>query len=501
MELLHNILTGMDMLLQWQVLFSAAGGVLAGVVMGAIPGLSDIIAICLMVPFTYYLNPVAGLAMLMGLSKGANFGGAIPSILLNIPGTPQAVITAFDGFPLTRQGKAGKALKAALYASCLADTLSDCLLFFFAAPVALAAIMVGPVENVAIVVFALTLVAVTSQAGPLVGIASMLFGLLLRCVGADPLTGAPRLAFGSYELSAGMDTVPMALGFFVISEIIWQFCEGKKAANQGAGPDVLDEECDEDHGFSWAEFKQCLPAIGRGTAIGSLIGALPGIGTTVGSYLSYVATKKAAKDPSRFGKGAIEGIAASEAGNNACNGPNLIPLITLGIPGNLAAALILGAFTMQGLTPGPMFMEQQAPMLYALFIVLFFSNFFTLGFGLLATSYVRKIVNFPRNYIYAAVLAFALVGTYIVHSNTFDLYYAFAFSIIGLACRKANIPMIPLLIAYILGASLELKIRQTLNLYPEGLQIFFTKPISVVFLAASFAAIGYTVYRQYRLRK
>lgn len=500
MELLSNILAGMDMLLQWQVLFSAAGGVLAGLVMGAIPGLSDIIAICLMVPFTYYLSPVAGLAMLMGLSKGANFGGSIPAILLNIPGTPQAVITAFDGYPLTRQGKAGKALKAALYASCLADTLSDGLLFFFAAPVAMAAIMIGPVENVAIVIFALTLVAVTSNEGPLVGIVSMLIGLLLRCVGADPLTGAPRLAFGSYELSAGMDIVPMALGFFVISEIIWQYCEGKKAGDRDL-EDAVPEDLGEDHGFSWAEFKQCLPAIGRGTAIGSAIGALPGIGTTVGSYLSYVMTRKAAKDPSRFGKGAIEGIAASEAGNNACNGPNLIPLITLGIPGNLAAALILGAFTMQGLTPGPMFMEQQAPMLYALFIVLFFSNFFTFAFGMLSTLYVSKIVALQRNYIYAAVLVFALVGTYIVHSNTFDLYYTFAFSIIGLVCRKARIPMIPMLIAYILGSSLELKIRQTLNLYPEGFSIFFTKPISAVFIAVSVITVGYTIYRRFGLRR
>ena len=496
MELFQNILMGMDMLLQWDVAFSAAGGVMMGLMMGAIPGLSDIIAICLMVPFTFYLSPIAGIAMLMGLSKGANFGGAIPAILFNIPGTPQAVITAFDGYPLTKQGKAGKALKTALYSSCIADTLSDGILFFFAAPVAMAAIMIGPAEHAAVVIFALTLISITTQTGPVIGIASMLLGLLLRCVGADPLTGAPRLAFGSDELSAGLDIVPMALGFFVISEIIWQLCLEKRQGGSAGNPLESVDGAKEDHGLSWAEFKKCLPAIGRGTVIGSAIGALPGIGTTVGSYLTYVSTRKASKHPERFGKGAIEGIAASESGNNACNGPNLIPLITLGIPGNLAAALILGAFTMQGLTPGPMFMEQQAPMLYALFIVLFFSNFFTFGFGLLYTRFIRKVVSLPKNYIYSTVVIFGLIGTYIIHSNTFELYYTFFFSIIGLLCRKGRIPMIPLLIAYILGGSLELKIRQTMDLHAGDLSIFLTKPISAFFLGVSLLTILYTIYRQ-----
>lgn len=495
MELFQNIQMGMDMLLQWDVVFSAAGGVMMGLLMGAIPGLSDIIAICLMVPFTFYLSPIAGIAMLMGLSKGANFGGAIPAILFNIPGTPQAVITAFDGYPLARQGKAGKALKTALYSSCIADTVSDGILFFFAAPVAMAAIMIGPAEHAAVVVFALTLISITTQAGPVIGMASMLLGLLLRCVGADPLTGAPRLAFGSDELSAGLDIVPMALGFFVISEIIWQLCLEKRQGKADRTLTSMNRE-KEDHSLSWTEFKKCLPAIGRGTLIGSAIGALPGIGTTVGSYLTYVSTRKASKHPERFGKGALEGIAASESGNNACNGPNLIPLITLGIPGNLAAALILGAFTMQGLTPGPMFMEQQAPMLYALFIVLFFSNFFTFGFGLLYTRFIRKVVSLPKNYIYSTVVIFGLIGTYIIHSNTFELYYTFLFSVIGLLCRKGRIPMIPLLIAYILGGSLELKIRQTMDLHAGDLSIFFTKPISAFFLIVSMLTIVYTLYHQ-----
>jgi len=495
-ELLNNVAMGMNLLLQWEILFAAAGGVMVGLVMGAVPGLSDIIAICLMVPFTFYLNPVAGIAMIMGLSKGANFGGAIPAILFNIPGTPQAAITAFDGYPLSKQGKAGKALKTALYASCIADGLSDCVLFFFAAPVAMAAIMIGPTEHAAVVIFALTLISITSVSGPIIGICSTLLGLLLSCIGADPLTGAPRLAFGSAELSAGVNIVPMALGFFVVSEIIWQRCMDRRNGLSQKAIYTAQQQKDEDHSFTFAEFKQCAPAIARGTLIGSAIGALPGIGTTVGSYLTYVATKRASKHPEKFGEGALEGIAAAEAGNNACNGPNLIPLITLGIPGNLAAALILGAFTMQGLTPGPMFMEQQAPLLYAIFIVLFFSNFFTLGFGALFTKVMRKMVSVPKNYIYAAVLIFALIGTYIVNNNTFDLFFTFGFSILGVLCRKGGIPMIPLLIAYILGPSLELKIRQTMDLYANDVTIFFTKPISCTFLLLSLIITVYIIYRR-----
>ncbi|MCF8070531.1 MAG: tripartite tricarboxylate transporter permease [Desulfobacterales bacterium] len=503
-ELLSNVMLGMDLLLQWEVLFAAAGGVVAGLMMGAVPGLSDIIAICLMVPFTFYLNPIAGIAMLMGLSKGANFGGAIPAILFNIPGTPQAVITAFDGYPLTKQGKAGKALKVALFASCIADGISDLILIFLAAPVAMAAIMIGPAEHASVVIFALVLISITSETGPVIGLASMLFGLLLSSVGADPLSGAPRLAFGSDELSSGINIVPMALGFFVVSEIIWQICLDKKKEAERVKLQLLEDQIDpsieqkskKNHSLSFSEFKRCIPAIGRGTLIGSSIGALPGIGTTVGAYLSYVATKKASKHPEDFGKGSIEGIAAAEAGNNACNGPNLIPLITLGIPGNLAAALILGAFTMQGLTPGPMFMEQQAPLLYALFIVLFFSNFFTLFFGILYTKLIRKMVSLPKNYIYSAVLVFALIGTYIVHNNTFELYFTLIFSVIGLLCRKGKIPMIPLLIAYILGSSLELKIRQTLDLHAYDFSVFLTKPISCVFLSFSVVVIVYTIYKK-----
>jgi len=320
-------------------------------------------------------------------------------------------------------------------------------------------------------------------------------GILNKMAGIEP----PKLA--------PLDSpINMALGFFVIAEIIWQMCIrknkslGTTAAKAGESEETSTAESpiEEDHSFTWTDFKKCAPAVGRGTMIGCAIGAIPGIGTTVASYLSYLATKKASKTPERFGKGAIEGIAAAEAGNNAVNGPNLIPLITLGIPGNLAAALILGAFTMQGLTPGPMFMEQQAPMLYALFIVLFISNVFTLGFGTVITTLMRKMVSLPINYLYSAVVAVCLVGAYIARSNTFDLFYTLGFSVIGLLCRKAKIPMLPLLIAYMLGSALELKVRQTLDLHAGDVSVFLTKPISAVFLVASIIVVVFTVYRNIR---
>ena len=484
--MLENIVNGMSMVLHLDNILASLFGVTIGITMGAIPGLSDITAICLLLPFTFYLKPIAAIAMLMGLSKGGNFGGSIPAILFNVPGTAQAVVTSYDGYPLTKQGKSGKALKMALYASTMADTLSDFILFFLAAPVATVALMIGPPEYTMIVIFSLVIIGVAGSENFLKGMIAIGIGLFLAVIGLDPVTAKPRFTFGSIELSAGLAVVPIVLGLFVISEAFRQMElilreKYSRNLNNRYQNQVKKTDNISNNRVSLAEFKHCLPAIFGGVGIGSALGAIPGIGTTVAAYLSYMHTKRASKHPELFGKGALEGVAAAEAGNNAVVGPNLIPLITLGIPGNLAAALILGAFMMQGLVPGPLFMQQYAPMLYALFTVLIISNVFTFTVGSLFVKYVSHLTYIPKKILYPIVIIFAIIGTYIFRSNLFDLIVMFTFGVLGYIFVKIKIPITPILVSFILGEILEKRMRQALIISGGSSTIFFTRPISLAF--------------------
>ena len=484
--MLENIVNGMSMVLHLDNILASLFGVTIGITMGAIPGLSDITAICLLLPFTFYLEPIAAIAMLMGLSKGGNFGGSIPAILFNVPGTAQAVVTSYDGYPLTKQGKSGKALKIALYASTMADTLSDFILFFLAAPVATVALMIGPPEYTMIVIFSLVVIAIAGSENFVKGMIAIGMGLFLAVIGLDPVIGTPRFTFGSVELRAGLAVVPIVLGLFVVSEAFRQMElilreKSSKDLNNKYQIQVKKTGNISNNRVSLAEFKHCLPAIFGGVGIGSALGAIPGIGTTVAAYLSYMHTKRKSKHPELFGKGALEGVAAAEAGNNAVVGPNLIPLITLGIPGNLAAALILGAFMMQGLVPGPLFMQQYAPMLYALFTVLIISNVFTFTVGSLFVKYVSHLTYIPKKILYPIVIIFAIIGTYIFRSNLFDLIIMFTFGVLGYIFVKIKIPITPILVSFILGEILEKRMRQALIISGGSSTIFFTRPISLAF--------------------
>lgn len=449
----QDILSGFSMVFQLSNLVSAFGGVAFGMVMGAIPGLTSNMAISLLIPFTFYLNPIASIALLMGLSKGGNFGGSIPAILFNIPGTPQAMVTAFDGYPLHEQGKSGKALKTALYSSVMADTMSDLILFFLAGPVSLVALKIGPPEYTMIILFSLIIISIVATEDPLRGTVAIGLGLLLGVVGLDPLLGTPRLSFGSLQLTAGLQIIPMVIGLLALSEILRQIerevklkilkKDLQKEAEKPSDPNA--------HRVTRAELRHCLPAIFRGVGIGSLMGIIPGIGTTVASYLSYTSTKKSSKHPERFGKGALEGVAAAEAGNNAVVGPNLIPLVTLGIPGNVAAALILGAFMIKGLTPGPRFMQTDAPMLYALFTVLVISNIFTFLIGWGFVKYIRGVSQLPKQILYPMVLVFCFIGSYVFNSSIFDVLTMFLFGLFGYVLVKLRIPLPPIIVAFFFG--------------------------------------------------
>ncbi len=492
--MLEHLLEGMQMVFQFENIIWAMFGVAFGMLLGSIPGLSGNIAITLLLPFTFYLGPIAGIAMLMGLSKGDGFGGSIPAILFNLPGTPHAVITTLDGYPMTKKGQGGKALSVALAASCTADVLSDLMLMFLAAPVATLALKIGPPEYTMIIFFSLVLIALAASEDPMRGLIATGLGLLLSCVGLDPETGSQRLTFDFLELADGVPLMPLAIGLLALSELFRQMEVSFAKKYRGESADermAIHTGVRADERLSWQEYKQLFPTILRSTGIGSAIGILPGIGTTVASYLSYVVAKRRSKTPEKFGTGFPEGVAAAEAGNNAVNGPNLVPLVTLGIPGNLAAALILGGFMIKGLTPGPMFMERQAPMLYALFTVLLLSNVFTYIFGRIAISFAHKLTAIKPNILFATILPICALGAFVAHGSTFDFKIMFISCMLGYAFIRFKFNLPVFLVAFLLGDMFEHKMRQSLVLSDNDFTIFLTRPISLSFFVLTVIIAAY----------
>jgi len=474
--------------------------------MGAIPGLTDNMAIVLLLPFTFYLNPIAGISMLMGLSKGGNFGGSIPAILFNIPGTPQAMVTCLDGYPLTQQGKSGKALKMALYGSTIGDTTSDLVLIFLAAPVAMLALKVGPPEYSMIIFFSLIIISMAATEDPIKGVIATGIGLLLGTVGLDPMRGTPRLEFGILELSDGFQIMPMVIGLLAFSEVLRQIeldvkgrSEKKEAVFVPENSRRPESDKDPNHRVTLQEFKGVIRTIFRSTGIGSSIGIIPGIGTTVAAYLSYISAKRASKHPELFGKGSLEGIAACESGNNAVVGPNLIPLVTLGIPGNLAAALILGGFMIKGLTPGPMFMQRNAPLMYGLFTVLLLSNFYTFMVGNFFIRYIRNVTQIPKPVLFTSILIFSVIGSYVFQSSIFDIFMMFCFGILGYILTKLQINLPTIIVAFFLGPLFERKIRQALLISGGDISIFFTRPIALAFFLLTIFGVIFLISRKKKI--
>ncbi len=497
----EQFLSGLHMVLIPQNFLWAAVGVSCGMILGAIPGLTDNMGIVLFLPFTFYLGPIAGIAMLMGLTKGGNFGGSIPAILFKIPGTPQAMVTSLDGYPLTQKGQSGKAMKQALYSSVIADGISDLILIFLAAPVALIALKIGPPEYTSIIIFSLFVISVAASEYPVRGIIATLLGLLLGTVGTDPEFGTTRFVFHTLDLADGFHIMPMVIGMLAFSEVLLQLEQEyatrllRKLSKEKTDEAKIQSHS-QDHHLSWKEFKTTLPTIFRSTGIGAAIGIIPGIGTTVGSYLSYIMAKQSSKNPEKFGKGSLEGIAAAEAGNNAVNGPNLIPLVTLGIPGNLAAALILGGFMMKGLIPGPTFMQTNGDMLYALFIILFISNLFTMGFGYFFIKHVNRVTQVPKPYLFTGIVVFSIIGSYVGYASIFDVYMMVAFGVLGYILTKFKINLPTVIVAFFLGTMLENKFRQALLISGNDITVFLTRPISLTFLVFTVVAVFFLLKKK-----
>jgi len=499
--MLENLLAASGLVFTLENLVFVSIGLAIGFAFGAMPGIGGNVAIGLLIPFTYYLDPLVGIVCLLGIGKGTSFGGSVPAIMLNMPGTSQAAFTAIDGYQLTRKGHSKKALHTALYASVMGDLFSDVVLLLVAAPLAAVALKVGPPEYAAIILFALLTIGALVGSSPIKGMISAAAGLLLGTVGRDLFTGIERFTFGIPNLEDGIALVPLLLGLLVVSEVFVQLRRELLHPSPGAAPGSGFRLDDRSEPLRWPELRRNLPTILQGGAIGTVVGAVPGLGATVGAFMSYNEARRRAKPEENFGRGSLRGVAAAESGNSAGTGANLIPLVTLGIPGNVEAALILGAFMIHGMTPGPFLMEQQAPLLYAIFLSLILANLLllSLGYGFLYAA--RFALQVKKRILFPLILMVAAFGTYATTRQLFDVALLFGFGVFGYLMRRLGFSPIPMLIAFLLGGLLEDGVRRAMIMSGGSPVIFVERPIALVFVIFASITLVLIVRRQLRERR
>jgi len=478
MEILGGFLTLLD---APSVLGFVALGVLVGILVGAMPGMSAAATIALLVPVTLYMDPLAALAFLYVLGKAGRYGGSITAILFNTPGTVASAATTIDGYPMTRQGRSKAALRMSTLASASGDLFGDAVLIFGAVHIAAYTERFGPPEFFSIHFMAFMVIGSVVGRSIAKGLTSAAFGVLFSLVGTDPITGAGRLTFGSLELAAGLGLVPLLVGLLVLSELFeqaWASVGGRPAdrpepAAPGTGPDGITRE----------DWRYCAPVIARSSVIGAAIGMLPGLGSAVACFAAYGEERRRAKRPQLWGHGAIEGVAAPEAANNAVSGPSMIPLLTLGVPGSTIAALLMGVFLIHGIQIGPTIFSTSRELVFALFASGIIG---ILGYALagyfLGPLFGRSIARVRPRYIYPPIFVTAFIAAYSTATSFFDVYLMTAFGVVGFLMRRFDYSAPAFIIAFVLGRGAEEALRQSMLLSESGFLIFLERPVAVVFI-------------------
>ena len=461
------------------------------------PGLTTILALSVLLPVSFKLEPVLGIPFLVGLFKGGIYGGSIPAILVGIPGTAASIATTFEGPALTRKGHGRKALEMALFSSVSGDLISDIFTILLIGPIAIITLMIGPPEIFAIIFFSLVLIASISGDSGLKGAIAALIGLGLGFIGTDAATGSTRMTFGFMSLSAGIPLIPLVIGIFALPEILLAVeSRAPRFVSQFIGYSNTGEK------LRWKEFKSSIKTILRSTGIGTGIGMVPGVGQVVAAFVGYSAAKRASTHPETFGEGELDGIAAPEAANNAVNGPTMVPLLTLGIPGDTATAILLGAFVAHGMRPGPLIFQEQGPLLYAILMSMVIANILFVFLGYVLLKPFAIAIQIKKSYLIPIILALAFVGTLSTGDNS-DLVIMLVVGFFAYILRKLNFDLAPLIIAFVLAEPVEYTLSQTM-LYAKGsiLQyIFVTRPISSAFLLSALIWILYRAIRSFSRKR
>lgn len=483
-----------------QVWVGLAVGVVGGMVIGAMPGLSGGMAIALLLPVTYSMEPVAALVMLMAIYTAAMTGGSISAILLHTPGTPANAATAIEGYPLTLQGRGLEAVGMSMLSSGIGGLASAIALLVIAPPLAQVSLMFSEPESFLISIFGLTVIGSLAGNSILKGLLMGLVGLFLATVGTDSVTGVLRYTFGSDRLMSGIQMVPALIGLFTISQVM-ENCEDYKNANKS----ILEQNNAELGKKMLPRMKEIPHYLWTWTVssiIGIVVGILPGAGGNIGSWIAYDQTKKHSKKPEEFGKGSLEGLAACETGNNAVTGGSMIPLLTLSIPGSPNAAIILGGLLIQGLVPGARLFTTQAPTTYSILIGFALSNILMVFVGLAIARYVVNVVKIPNSILMPVVVSLALIGSYAINASMFDVFVAIFFGFLGYLMNKFQLSSAALILGLILGGTAESGLMLSLVMAKgDVLGYYFSRPICLVLMALIVLSIAGPVISHMRAKK
>ena len=464
-------------------------GVIGGVLVGAVPGLTGAMAISLAVPLTFGMDPQYALALLVAMYVGSVSGGLITATLLRIPGTPASIITTLDGFPMAKGGRPGRALGLGITASLVGGLISWGVLFLLAKPLADWSTKMGPADMFSLVVVALVLIAVLSRESMIKGLFAGALGIFMALPGQHPALGQPRMTFGLPEMDAGFKLLPVLLGLFAVSQVLRDILDLKKT------PETISVKSDSLL-VQFREWKSQIVNLLRSSGIGSIVGVLPGIGANVGSILAYGAAKTHSKSPEKFGTGCDEGIVASEAANNATVGGALVPLVALGVPGSVIDAILLGALVIHGLQPGPLLFKNNPEVVGTIINTYLIANVVMFAFMMSAAKFIAKLSRVPREILIPVILTFCVVGSYALGNRMFDVWVMIGFGVLGFALDRFKIPLAPFVIGFVLAPMAEESLCSALMLSGGSWAPFVTRPVSLLLLVIALGiAITSLVYR------
>lgn len=493
--LLTNLALGWSAAVSPTTLLYCFLGVLFGTIVGVLPGIGALAAISLLLPITYYLDPTAAIIMLAGVYYGSVYGGSTAAILLNLPGTISTAVTCLDGYPMSKQGRAGVALLMTAVASFVGAMIGLVLLVLFAPAIAEIGLRFGPAEYFSVMLLGLVAASVIGAGSPVKGMAMVVLGLMLGTVGIDVNSGVPRFIFGQVALMEGLSLVALAMGLFGVSEVISSVnkvptrSRGEQSVTLRSMLPTRDDIR-----------RSVLPML-RGSGVGAFFGMLPGTGSSIASFVSYAVEKRVAREPGRFGKGAIEGVTGPEAANNTAVQTAFVPTLTLGVPGDAVMALLLGALILHGIPPGPMLMTEEPVLFWGLIVSFAIGNVMLLVLNIPMVGLWVRLLSIPYRILYPAIVVFIAIGVFSVSNNTFDVLVLTAFGLLGYLMILLGFSPAPLLLGYVLGPLMEEHLRRALLLARGDIAVFVQRPISATLLALTAALLLWMIYSFIRSRR